>query len=442
MAVSPLAFARENLLAYSIAINDAYQVAQHNRKIANLLQRVERGEVKRAMVFMPPRHGKSMLASENFPSWYLGRHPERYIITATYAQELADDFGRKVRNRLNDPLYQAIFPECVLRSDSAAARRFNTSAGGSYFAVGAGGPITGRGAHLLLVDDPLKNRAEAESETVRRHLKDWYTSTAYTRLMPGGAVVIIQTRWHEDDLAGWLLKEHAHEGWEVLSLPALDEHDAPLWPEAYDLQALERIKRAIGSRDWEALYQQRPSPAEGGLLKRGWWKTYREAPKAIAARADEVITSWDLAFKETKTSDFVVGQVWARIKADRYLLAQVRGRMDFPATVSAIKNLAAAWPEARTHLVEDKANGPAVMSTLGREIPGIIAVEPSGSKVARVNSVAPYVEAGNVYLPEGWEGLSEFIEEAAAFPNGVHDDQVDAMSQANQRLSKEDLYFA
>lgn len=430
-----LALAQDRLLCYAVAQPEPYDAAPHHKLIARKLEAVERGEITRLMIFMPPRHGKSRLASELFPGWYLGRNPDRYVIASTYAQDFADDIGRKVRNQLASPLHGAIFPACGLRDDSKSVRRFHTSKGGVYFAVGAGGPITGRGAHLLLIDDPIKGQAEAESELYRRRLKDWYASVAYTRLMPGGAVVVIQTRWHEDDLAGWLLSEHQHEGWDVVSLPALSDSGDALWPDAYPVERLEAIKRAVGSRVWEALYQQRPSPDDGGLLRRNWWKFYRQAPSDF----DEIIQSWDATFKDTQGSDYVVGQVWGRVGADKYLLDQVRARMDFPATVQAIRTMSAKWPKATAKLVEDKANGPAIIATLKSEVTGLIPVEPQGSKQARAAAVSPQIEAGNVYLPDPshepkvpW--VHDFIEECAAFPNGAHDDQVDAMTQALQRL--------
>ena len=426
------AWAEDRLLCYAVLQPERYDPAPHHKLIARALQRVERGELKRLMIAMPPRHGKSRLASELFPAWYLGRNPDRSIIACTYAQEFADDIGRKVRNQLSSDLHSRIFPGCGLRDDSTSARRFHTNHGGVYFGVGAGGPITGRGADLLLVDDPTKGQEEAESETQRRKLKDWYASVAYTRLMPGGAVIVIQTRWHEDDLAGWLLREHQHEGWEVLSLPALSDDGEALWPEAYPAERLAEIKLAVGSRVWEALYQQRPSPAEGGLIKRNWWKFYRETP----AQFDEIIQSWDATFKDTQKSDYVVGQVWGRMGAEKYLLDQVRARMDFTATIQAIRTLSAKWPTATAKLIEDKANGPAIIATLKRELQGLIPVNPQGSKEARLSAVAPQIEAGNVYLPDPstspW--VHDFIEEMAGFPNGAHDDQVDALSQALIRL--------
>ncbi len=196
--------ARDTLLGYAKYQMESYLTPPHIKLLASKLEAVERGEIKRLAIFMPPRHGKSILTSEFFPAWYLGRNPKKFIICSTYGQELADDFGRKVRNQLQDPRYQELFPDVGLATDSSSMRRFNTSKGGVYYAVGAGSAITGRGAHLLLIDDPIKGREDADSEAMRSNLLDWYRSTAYTRLMPGGSVVLIQTRWHEDDLAGWV----------------------------------------------------------------------------------------------------------------------------------------------------------------------------------------------------------------------------------------------
>src|SRR6185312_1921451 len=278
-------YAFSKLIAYSAYQWPGYRDAAHHRLIARKLEAVERGEISRLMITMPPRHGKSMLASEFFPAWYMGRNPDHYVVTATYAQELADDFGRKVKNQIEDKSFGAIFPGVALADDSKSAKRFHIEDNeggfehtlkqrGAYYAVGVGGPLTGRGAHLLLIDDPVKNREDADSEIVRKKTRDWYTSTAYTRLMPGGRIVIIQTRWHEDDLSGWLLEDHQHEGWEVLNLPAINDDGEALWPEQYDLVALNKIKLAIGARDWSALYQQRPSPETGNYFKAEWLKPY------------------------------------------------------------------------------------------------------------------------------------------------------------------------
>lgn len=305
------AVAVARLLGYARLNWPEFKIGAHHQLIADALQRVESGECKRLIITMPPRHGKTQLASRYFPAWYLGRNPDRYVIAATYAQEFADDIGRDVRNIMQDDRHLWAFPQSRLRDDSTSAKRFQTSQGGAYFAVGAGGSITGRGAHLLLIDDPIKGREEADSVVMRRKLKDWYTSVAYTRLMPGGAIVVIQTRWHEEDLAGWLIAEHAHENWEVLSLPAIDDTGAALWPEQYPIEDLQRIKQALTAngklRDWTALYQQNPVPDEGIQFKHEWFKRYRLGQEPSRCR---YYMSSDFAVTPD-SGDYTEHAVWA-----------------------------------------------------------------------------------------------------------------------------------
>ena len=250
-----LKFAAADLACYGLAQSPGFELAPHHRLIVDMLEAVERGEIQRSMMFLPPRHGKSFIGTELFSAWYLGRHPERAIISASYGQELADYFGRKVRNMVRDPIHGAIFPQCRLADDSSSLRSFSTTAGGSYFAVGRGGPITGRGAHLLLIDDPLKNAEEARSEVTRRALHDWYASVAYTRLQPGASIVLTTTRWHEDDLAGHLLRECRGEGWQVLSLPA---H--------------RRDRREFSSRRGSAMATEIPAQCAGEDPSRNRWR--------------------------------------------------------------------------------------------------------------------------------------------------------------------------
>lgn len=438
--LDPATAARADLAAFAVASWSAYKPAAHHYAIADALKRVARGELKRLMIFMPPRHGKSMLASEFFPAWYLGRHPEHQVIAATYAQGLADDFGRKVRNLVGSELHRALFPGCALSDDSTAASRFHTRAGGAYFAVGVGGPITGRGAHLLLVDDPVKGREDAESEVMRQRLKDWYTSVARTRLMPGGAIVVILTRWHNDDLAGWLLREHAHEGWEVLNLPAMAEpgdplgreEGSPLWSEAYPLHELEATRLAIGSRDWAALYQQRPSPQGGGLVRVAWFKRYGEPP----ANPRRIVQSWDTGLKAKEVNDPSVCTTWAETETGWYLLDVYRRRMEYPDLRRAVESLALRW-RPTTILIEDKASGQSVIQDLqrGTNLP-VLPVEPRGDKVVRLLSVTAKIEAGRVWLPQVAAWLPELEAELEAFPNAVHDDQVDSLSQALSYLAQ------
>jgi len=297
---------------------------------------------------------------------------------------------------------------------------------------------------LGIIDDPFKNDEEASSATYRDKVWKWYQSTFRTRLAPGGAIVLVMTRWHEDDLAGRLIKEMRAGGeqWVILNMPALAEENdplgravgEPLWPEhGFDKPWAVSLKRTLGTYFWEALYQQHPSTPEGEILKRAWWKYYRVLPYDI----QYVIQSWDMTFKDTDGTDFVVGQVWGLRGADKYLLDQVRARMDFPTTIEAVKALTRKWPQSMAIYIEDKANGPAVISTLRGKIHGIIPVEPMGSKIARVAAVSPQVEAGNVFLPDPniapW--VQDFVEECAKFPKGAHDDQVDSMSQALLKMS-------
>lgn len=441
-----VAAASAHPLGWGSYVDPTYQRPEHILLLGDYLAKVECGEIPRLIVEMPPRHGKSETTTVKFPAYYLGKHPDRRIILASHTASLAARFSMRARNDFAqyapdvfgfqvNPDVSAMYRWDVLDPNAKPGRP-----PGGMIAAGIGGPITGQGAHLAIIDDPVKDAESANSKIQRDAIWDWYRFVLRTRMMPGGAIVLVLTRWHEDDLAGRLLKQAAEDPeadqWTVLRLPAIAEADDPLgrpvgqalWGEQYDEKALAAVKATVGSYVWAALYQQRPSPPEGNILKREWWKFYRQAPETF----DEVIQSWDCAFKDHKDDDYVVGQVWGRKKADKYLLDQVRGQMSFTATLTAIRTLSAKWPQARAKLVEDKANGTAVMDTLQHEISGLIAVEPEGGKEVRAQAVSPDIEAGNVYLPDPsiapW--VHDFIEECTAFPKAPNDDQVDAMTQA------------
>lgn len=419
-----------------------WKTAKHLHMLCSKLEAVERGEITRLMVFMPPRHGKSETSTKKFPAYFLGKNPEKEVIVSSYSADLAYDFSRIARNTLKE--WGPKLWNVNVSKDSGAVGRWGIEGTrGGLTAAGVGGPITGRGAHVAIIDDPFKNWQDAASKTIRDNVWDWYRSTLRTRLAPGGAVILVMTRWHGDDLAGKLLEEAKNgtgEEWEVISLPAVaEENDVlgrqegeVLWPERFPPHEYQGIKKAVGSRLWISLYQQRPSPDEGQIFRRNWWKFYKQAPSSF----DEIIQSWDCTFKESDSSDFVVGQVWGRIGADRYLLDQTRARMDFPATITAIRTMSSKWPQANSILVEDKANGPAVIAMLKREISGIIPINPEGGKIVRAQAVSPQVEAGNVFIPDSsiasW--IHDYMEEFAAFPNGAHDDMVDSTTQALNRL--------
>lgn len=409
----------------------------HHRLIARKLEAVERGDIRRLMIFVPPRHGKSMLASEYFPAWYLGRNPSNYVIAATYAQDLADDFGRKVRNQIADPAFGLIFPGVGVVNDSTSAKRFHvtqpldvfrTGQNGAYFAVGVGGPLTGRGAHLLLIDDPVKNREEADSETIREKTKDWYTSTAYTRLMPGGRIVVIQTRWHEDDLAGWLLTEHAHENWDVLDLPAINSRGEALWPDQYPLPALEQIRRAIGPRDWSALYQQRPTPEEGDYFRREWFKTYQKLPDGCRfyGASDYAVTA--------DGGDFTVHIVVAVDREGNIHVVDVwRGQTTSDIWIERLLDLVEKhkplkWAEEQGQII--KSVGPFLVRRM-RERRVYCAREQFTSaldKPTRARSIQARMAMGMVLFKEGAPWLADLFAELLSFDAGKTDDQVDTLS--------------
>lgn len=426
-----LNIARQKLIAFAVTIHPDYEVAHHHKLIANKIQDLVDRKLTRLMVFMPPRHGKSMLISELLPAWYLGNHPDHEVIFTSYSQEVAGDFGRKVRNMMLEPIYQAIFPGVTVRDDSSSVKRFHTNQGGAYFGAGAGGALTGRGANLIICDDIHKNREEAHSDTTTKSIKEWWGSTLFTRRLPDAVVVIVQTRWSDKDLPKHLLDTEG-EKWEVLSLPAISEEGEALWPTRFPLTVLSEIKQTIGSHDFEALYQQRPSAIEGAMVKRGWFKFYKVLPSDL----QEQIQSWDLTFKESSTSDFVAGQVWGMRGADKYLIDRLKARMDFPTTVQAIRRMSAKHPKTYAKIVEEKANGAALIATLKNEIMGLIAFNPRTSKEARLMAISPEIEAGNVWLPDPsiapW--VHDFIEEVCGFPNSKNDDDVDAMTQALLRF--------
>ena len=425
--------ARKGLAAYAAALYRGFKLPTHLGALVEVLERVERGELDRVIVTMPPRHGKSLITSQLFPAWFLGRNPTKSIIASSYGQELASDFGRRVRNFASERLHRQIFPDCIISDDSDSVHRFHITPGGAYYAVGAGGPITGRGANLLLVDDPIKSREDANSAAFRRSLQSWYEGVAYPRLEPDGAIVLIQTRWHEADLAGWLLKEHPGEGWTVINFPALAElgdalgraEGAPLWPERFDLKALARIREAIGGSAWASLYQQRPAPEEGAIFKREWFKSY-----GGPIECTRTIFSLDCAFKTGQANDYSVIAIVSEAKTGFHLRLVSRGRWEFPELKRQAVALADIW-RPNAVLIEDAASGQSLIQALKAEtrLP-ILPVKPQGDKVSRAHGISPLVESGRVCIPESAAWLADFLDELTSFPAAPHDDMVDAFTQA------------
>lgn len=410
----------------------------------------------RLIITMPPQEGKSLRVAGDFPAWALLQQPDWRIITASYGQRLADRNGRAIRRRIQN------HPELGLTvaKDHGAVSEWSIEGHeGGVYSVGIGGSVTGQACDLMIIDDPVKSRAEAESETIREHVWDWWTDEASSRFGAGTRAVLIMTRWHADDLAGRLIEKDADAGWRVLNIPAQADHDPadggtdPLGREPGEFMVSargrthkqwEQRKKTAGSRGWQALYQGDPAPPEGALFKRHWWRRY-DQPLWIARPdgtrwtsnpGDQVIISADFAFKDTTDSDYIAIGVWLRRGPNVYLLDQIRDRRDFLGSCDALRELAARWPQAALKLVEDKANGTAVINTLSRLIPGIVPEEPKGGKVERAHATVPFVEAGNVWLPtpELCPWIGEYVEELAAFPTGKNDDQCDQTTQAVNRL--------
>lgn len=445
--------ARVSLANFATYTYPIYQLGWFHAEVCEALDRFLQAVVDkkspRLILCAPPRSGKSEIVSRRFPAYLLGRYPDLSFIGTSYSSDLAGSFAKDVQRLMDDPLFQEVFtgvkiPGKDVPKDGRVrqADRFEIIGHrGSYYSVGVGGSLTGRGADALVVDDPVSNMADALSERVRNSTWDWFTSTAYTRLAPGGGLIVMATRWHEDDLIGRLLAAQESgdgEQWEVINFPAIAEHDEPhrkageaLHPERFDEQAMQRIRKSVGEKVWASLYQQHPVPDGGGLFKQDWIQFW--SSETLPEHFDSIVLSWDMTFKQTATSDFVVGQVWGRRKANFYLLDQVRDRMDFVRTKKAFLDLSERWPKALRKLVEDKANGPAIISALKETVPGIVPVTPKESKEARASSVTPLWEAGNVFLPppDSYPWVKrDFIPELLSFPAGAHDDQVDSMTQA------------
>ena len=413
------AYARESLLSYCQLANEGYEIPHHLAVIAGALEDVEAGKINRLIITLPPRHGKSMLTSQYFPAWFMGKNPSKYIITATYGQELASDFGRKVRDHVQNPLFRSIFP-VELKKDSQAAHRFETKAGGEYYAVGVGGPITGRGAHVLLVDDPIKNRQEADSEIVREGINEWYGSTAYTRLMPGGAVIIIMTRWHENDLVGYVLRNHGHENWKVINLPAINQKGKALWPERYPLDVLENIKATLPAYDWHCLFQQNPIPKEGNLFKANWL-TAGLSEDGYGAKFLGIDTAISLKESADETAMSVCGVGFEK-PSRFYELETIHGHYDFESQISLVKALHEKHKFAVIG-VEGDRGGKILCEVLTKLGLPVVVLPAITDKYMRATTITHLYSQGRAHVntPELRDQMLRF-----RGVDGDHDDLVDA----------------
>jgi predicted phage terminase large subunit-like protein len=394
---------------------------------------VDRGESPRLLVKAPPRHGKTHIVSERLPAFILGNDPSKKVVVTSYGKDLSALCTRKSLELVNSEYYRKVFPQTKLsieRSDE-----FETADGGGYYGVGIGGGLTGRGADYLIVDDPLKGWADASSQAKRNAIWEWYTSVAYTRLLPGGGVLVIQTRWHNDDLAGRLIDMG---GFEVLDFPAIDDAGCALDPVRYPLDRLNDIKATIGSSAWRALYMQQPSDTEGAIIKRGDMQYFDASPPS----SGKWCVSVDATFKDGVNSDNVSIQVWQEHDKSFYCHDNDTRRMGFSDSLTAIEAMMTRYDQHRPALViEDKANGSAIIDTLRRKYSRIIPIDPQGGKVSRAMAIQPVTEAKRVYIRYGAAWVDSMLCEIADFPTGKHDDQVDAMTQGLNYLEKDQTAF-
>jgi len=430
---------RENYLYFVTQMWPGFISGKHHQIMSDAFERVASGDLKRLIINMPPRHTKSEFASYLLPSWFLGKNPAKKIIQTAHTAELAVGFGRKVRNLVSSEAYGKVF-DTKLSSDSKAAGRWNTDAGGDYFAIGVGGAVTGKGADVLIIDDPhSEQEARQNNPAVFDSVYEWYTSGPRQRLQPGGAIIIVMTRWSKRDLTGQILKNSEKEGvndWEVIEFPAILPSGTPLWPSFWKKEELEAIKAEIPAAKWEAQYQQNPTGNESAIIKRDMWKIWTEE---TPPPCDYLIQSWDTAFEKNNRADYSACTTWGvfqhadaqgNLKPNIIVLDSFKQRMEFPELKQKALEMWKEW-NPDTLIIEKKAAGAPLIYEL--RMMGIPLQEftPSkgNDKIARVNAISDLFASGVVWCPETrW--ADELMEELAAFPYGDNDDLVDSTSQA------------
>ena len=436
--------AQEKFIKFVERVWPTFISGAHHKRMANAFERVARGECKRLIINMPPRHTKSEFASYLLPAWFLGQFPGKKVIQASHTAELAVGFGRKVRNLVDSDVYHEIFPELSLQSDSKAAGRWNTSKGGDYFAIGVGGAVTGKGADVLIIDDPHSEQEAAMAASnpdVYDKVIEWYTSGPRQRLQPGGAIVIVMTRWSQRDLTGQVLKAAAQrsgEDWEVIEFPAILPSGNPLWPQFWSLEELEALRNELPNSKWQAQYQQNPVGNESAIVKREWWQIWeQDRPPSC----EYILQTWDTAFEKNNRADYSAGTTWGIFKNDEdygnsniILLNTYKKRVEYPDLKrDVLKEYNTYEPDGV--LIEKKASGaPLIYDLRAMGIPVQEYTPGKGQdKIARLNAVSDIIASGKVWVPNTrW--AEELVDEVAEFPSGEHDDLVDATTLALMRF--------
>lgn len=433
--------ARMKYIDYLEYIYPDYKRTHYNEYIALKMDELIRVGGKRYMFFLPPRHGKTMTITKSLPAYYLMHNPNKQVMLVSYGADLSIDFGKGNRD-----LYRQYAPELFgqyLNENKKSVVNWEVkNTRGVCFSTSIHGAAAGKGADLLIIDDPIKDMTDLTTPEKRDAIYQQYLGAFNSRVhRPNASIVIVQTRWHEGDLAGMILEESRKlkelgenvEDWEIISFPALAEENdilgrkigEPLWPKQYNYDSLMNIKNMVGNKLWSSLYQQNPIIEDGDIFKYADFQRYTNLPDKF----DTVLQSWDTSFKNTIHSDFVVGQVWGKVGAKFYLIHQIRGRFTFNETKKFIVKMKELFPDIRASLIEESSNGHAIINELQDKITGIIPIKARDSKEARARAITPYVEAHNVFLPSDSIGDS-VLNECTKFPNGAHDDQVDSLTQA------------
>ena len=436
--------ARDKFLNFVNEVWPTFISGRHHARMAEAFERVARGECKRLIINMPPRHTKSEFASYLLPAWFLGKFPHKKVIQASHTAELAVGFGRKVRNLVDSDVYHSIFPDLALQSDSKAAGRWNTSKGGDYFAIGVGGAVTGKGADVLIIDDPHSEQEAALAQVnpdIYDKVYEWYTSGPRQRLQPGGAIVIVMTRWSLRDLTGQVIKSAAARGgddWEVIEFPAILPSGNPLWPEFWSLDELSKLHQELPNSKWMAQYQQQPTSEQSAIVKREWWKIWE---KEDPPPCDYILQTWDTAFEKNTRADYSACTTWGiwynpedNDQPNIILLNSFKERMEWVELKKTAFQHYKDW-EPDSILIEKKATGaPLIYEFRAMGIPAQEFTPGKGQdKISRLNAVSDLIASGKVWVPQTrW--AEELVDEIASFPSGEHDDLVDATTLALMRF--------